>query len=123
MIQDAASSPLHPSPRLRFLVIGTFVSAAVGVPLLLGLGEISDRIGAVGMGAVGLLMVATGAVQLWRVRPDSDRKGSRGTRGNHEGCPYGPDARGAGGADGGGRAGGGVWRRVWLRCRGLAGRG
>ncbi len=66
VVRDAASAPLNPSPRLRFLVIGTVVSTAVGVPLLLGLGEISDRIGAAGMGVVGLLMVATGALQLWR---------------------------------------------------------
>ncbi len=66
VVRYAASSPLHLSPRLRFLVIGTVVSAAIGVPLLLALGEISDRLGAAGMGAVGLLMVVTGALQLWR---------------------------------------------------------
>ena len=71
VLRDAAADPLSPSPRLRFLVIGTVVSAAVGVPLLLALGEVSDRIGVLGMGAVGLLMVVTGVSQLRRARPDA----------------------------------------------------
>ena len=66
VITDASANPLSPSPRLRFLIIGTVVSAAVGVPLLLALGEVSDRIGVLGMGGVGLLMVVTGALQIWR---------------------------------------------------------
>ena len=40
------------------------------------------------MGAVGLMMVATGALQLRRVRPDVAGQG------NHKGCPYGLDVRG-----------------------------
>ena len=100
VIQDAAARPLSPSSRLRFLVVGTVVSAAVGIPIVLALGELSDRLGALGMGVVGVLMMATGALQLRRVRPDADGQGNHATQGghaaqgNHKGCPYGPDARG-----------------------------
>ena len=61
VIRDAIAAPSSPSPRLRFLVIGTVVSAVVGIPLLLALGEVSDRLGTAGMGVVGVLMVVTGA--------------------------------------------------------------
>lgn len=65
VVRDAIAAPLSPSPRLRFLVIGAVVSAVVGIPLLLALGEVSDRLGAAGMGVVGVLMIVTGALQLW----------------------------------------------------------
>ena len=71
VLRDATSTPLSPSPRLRFLVIATVVSAAVGFPLLLSLGEFSERLGALGMGVVGVLMIASGVLQLRR--PPSDR--------------------------------------------------
>ena len=66
VLRDAIAAPSSPPPRLRFLVIGTVVSAVVGIPLLLALGEVSDWLGAAGMGVVGLLMIVTGALQLWR---------------------------------------------------------
>ena len=68
VLRDAASAPLRPSPRLRFLAIASVVSAAIGLPLLLALGEFSERLGALGMGGVGLLMMVTGGIQLWRPR-------------------------------------------------------
>ena len=71
VLRDAASAPLRPSPRLRFLAIATVVSAAIGLPLLLALGELSESIGALGMGVVGILMMASGVLQLRR--PPSNR--------------------------------------------------
>ena len=68
--------PLHPSPLLAFLAVGTFVSAAIALPILLALDELSDAIGAGAMAVVGTLMVVTGAVQMRRpVEGTRDRSG------------------------------------------------
>jgi undecaprenyl-diphosphatase len=64
--KDAVASPLKPTRFVAFLAVGTLVSGAVGFPLLLGLDELSDRIGAVAMGIVGVLMLVTGGIQLRR---------------------------------------------------------
>ena len=75
VLRDAASAPLRPSPRLRFLAIATVVSAAIGLPLLLTLGEFSERLGSLGMGVVGILMMASGVLQLRRpLESSSDRE-------------------------------------------------
>ena len=72
VVKDAAFNPFRPSPLTLFLVLSTGISAVVGLPLLLALGEISAWIGGAGMGVVGALMLATGAIQLRR-KAISDR--------------------------------------------------
>ena len=64
LIKEATSSPLAPSPLLRFLVAATLISAAIAAPLLLLLDELSERTGASAMVVVGVLLLFTGAVQL-----------------------------------------------------------
>ena len=64
LIKEVASSPLAPSPLLRFLVAATLISAAIAVPLLLLLDELSERMGASAMVIVGVLLLFTGAAQL-----------------------------------------------------------
>ena len=54
-------------------MISTVVSAAVGLPLLLTLDQISAQVGAVAMGIIGLLMFITGGLQLRR-KEDGTRK-------------------------------------------------
>ena len=68
VVQDAVSSPLRPSRLLSFLVVSTLLSVLVAFPLLLTLDELSESVGAMGMGVVGLFMLITGAVQLLRPR-------------------------------------------------------
>ena len=97
VLRDAASAPLRPSPRLRFLAIATVVSAVIGLPLLLALGELSESLGALGMGRRGPLDDGVGACCSYAVRKNplptarSRRQWMRWSRG---------------------------WRRVWPRCRG-----
>ena len=73
LLKEATSTPLAPSPLLRFLVAATLISAAIAVPLLLLLDELSEQTGAPAMVIVGVLLLLTGAVQL--------RKRSAGVRG------------------------------------------
>ena len=58
--------PCSPTPLMTFLVVSTVVSAAVGVPLLLLLSELSRLGGGAAMGLIGLLMLVTGVVQFRR---------------------------------------------------------
>ena len=58
----------RPSSLLLFLVISTVLSMAVALPLVLALGELSGVVGASAMGLVGVLMLATGALQMRRPR-------------------------------------------------------
>ncbi len=66
LAREALRDPLHPSPLLAFLAIGTVVSAGIGLPLLLLIDDLSGALGAGAMGVVGMLMVVTGAVQMRR---------------------------------------------------------
>ncbi len=66
LIKEITSTPLAPSPLLRFLVTATLISTAIAVPLLLLLDELSERMGASAMAIVGVLLLFTGAVQLRR---------------------------------------------------------
>ena len=72
ILRDTLSHPTKPTPAVSFLVIATVVSAPLGLLALAGLFEFSDRIGTATMGAVGVMMLATGALLL--------RRGSGGTR-------------------------------------------
>ena len=51
---------------MRFLVVATLISAAIAVPLLLLLDELSELTGASAMVIVGVLLLFTGAAQLRR---------------------------------------------------------
>ncbi len=62
--RDALSRPLAPTPLVVFIVIGTAASAPIGLALLLGLSEFSERVGALAMSAIGALMVVAGGAQL-----------------------------------------------------------
>ena len=74
--REILRDPMHPSPLLAFLAVGTVVSAAIGLPLLLLLDDLSGAAGAGAMGVVGVLMVVTGAVQVRRpVTGTRDRTG------------------------------------------------
>ena len=74
--RELLRDPMHPSPMLAFLAVGTVVSAVVGLPLLLLLDELSGSLGAGAMALVGALMVATGAVQVRRpISGTRDRTG------------------------------------------------
>jgi undecaprenyl-diphosphatase len=53
-----------PSPFLTFLIVATIVSAPIGLGLLIGLEELSQRAGASAMAVVGVLMLVTGYTQL-----------------------------------------------------------
>ena len=74
--REVLRDPMHPSPMLAFLAVGTVVSAGIGLPLLLVLDELSGAFGAGAMAAVGALMVVTGSVQVRRpVAGTRDRTG------------------------------------------------
>ena len=73
LIREVTSTPLAPSPLLRFLVVATLISTAIAVPLLLLLDELSELTGASAMVIVGVLLLFTGAAQL--------RRRSNGARG------------------------------------------
>ncbi|MCH7607048.1 MAG: undecaprenyl-diphosphate phosphatase [Chloroflexi bacterium] len=74
--RELLRDPMHPSPLLAFLAVGTVVSAVVGLPLLLLLDDLSGAFGAGAMALVGALMVATGAVQVRRpISGTRDRTG------------------------------------------------
>ena len=76
LIRDTVRRPTRPTPTMVFLIIATVVSAPLGFLALAGLFELSDRIGTAAMGAVGIMMLATGALLL--------RKRSEGTRGRDD---------------------------------------
>ena len=74
--RELLRDPMHPSPMLAFLAVGTVVSAVVGLPLLLLLDDLAGAFGAGAMALVGALMVATGAVQVRRpISGTRDRTG------------------------------------------------
>ena len=75
--REVLSDPTHPSPLLVFLAVGTVVSAVIGLPLLLLLDELSDALGAGAMVVVGVLLVATGAVQMRRPLSGTPDSGTR----------------------------------------------
>ena len=56
--------PASPSPVTAYLILATLSSAPLGFLLLLGLFEFSERVGAVAMVVVGILMLVTGALLL-----------------------------------------------------------
>ncbi len=74
LAREVWERPTKPSPLLLFLAVSTVLSMAVGLPLVLALGELSGLVGASAMGIVGVLMLVTGALQVLRARPgDRDR--------------------------------------------------
>lgn len=66
LAQDVVSSPRKQPHLLRYLAASTLASALVGLPLLWTLKSLPAGVGAAGMGAVGLLMLVTGIVQIRR---------------------------------------------------------
>ena len=66
VVGDTLRSPLQPTRMAIYLVAATLISGVIGFPLLLGVEELSGRVGAVAMGAVGALMLVTGGLQLRR---------------------------------------------------------
>ena len=62
LIRQMLSDPFHPSPLLRFAVVGTSISVAVGVPVILALDDLSDVFGAGAMLLVGVAMLCTAIV-------------------------------------------------------------
>ena len=66
-------NPTRPTPIIKYLFVATLTSAVIGFPLLLSLGEVSSRAGALAMGIVGAAMFVTGGLQL--------RRKNTGTRG------------------------------------------
>lgn len=69
LVQDASDWRRNPSPSLRFLLIATLVSGAVGLPLILTLSSVSSIGGTAAAGVIGVFMLATGYVQLVRRGP------------------------------------------------------
>ena len=69
LVQDASDWRRKPSPPLRFLLIATLVSGAVGLPLILTLSSVSSIGGTAAAGVIGVFMLATGYVQLVRRGP------------------------------------------------------
>ena len=72
ILRDVISRPTAPSPITAFLGIATISGAPIGFLLLIGLFEFSERVGAVAMIIVGVLMLTTGALLL-----KSDSPGTR----------------------------------------------
>ena len=58
-VQPASVTPRRLSAPITFLGLSTLVTAIVGVPLFLVLGEIADLLGSVAMLLIGLAMIAT----------------------------------------------------------------
>lgn len=90
LLREAVTLPRRPSPLLVFVLIATAVSAPIGFPLLLFLGEVSGWLGAGAMGLVGGLMLVTGVTLL--------RTGAPGERARDTARPL--DAAAAGIAQG-----------------------
>jgi len=76
VLRDVISDPRRPSKLATYLFVSTLISALIGFPLLLSLGEVSTRFGAAAMGIVGLMMFITGGLQL--------RRRVTGTRGRED---------------------------------------
>ena len=68
LAREVWQRPWRPSSLFLFLVISTVLSIAVALPLALALGELTGVVGASAMGLVGVLMLATGALQMRRPR-------------------------------------------------------
>ena len=68
LVREVRHRPGRPSSLLLFLALTTLLSMAVALPLALSLGELSGVVGASAMGLVGVLMLATGALQMRRPR-------------------------------------------------------
>lgn len=68
LARDGLRDPFHPSPLLRFAVVGTAVSVVTGVPVILALDDISSAVGAGAMLLVGVAMLGTAIIL--RTRPD-----------------------------------------------------
>ena len=66
LLREAAANPRRPGPMAGFLAVATAASAPLGLALLLGLPEFSQRLGAAAMAAVGGLMLITGLILLRR---------------------------------------------------------
>ncbi len=64
IVKEVTSLRGRPSPFLTFLIVATLVSAPIGLGLLIGLEELSARVGASVMAVVGVLMLVTGYMQL-----------------------------------------------------------
>lgn len=64
LVKTLADNPKHPTPLLVFLVTATILSAAIAVPLLILLQDITNIAGAIVMAVVGGFMLVTGYVQL-----------------------------------------------------------
>ena len=64
LVRDGLRRPAHPSPLLSYLVVTTIVSALIGFPLLVAIEQVSNTLGAIAMGLVGLFMLVTGTLQL-----------------------------------------------------------
>ncbi len=58
MIRESAGAPRHLSAPIRFLGLSTLVTAILGVPLFLILGEIANLLGSAAMLLIGLAMIA-----------------------------------------------------------------
>lgn len=74
LLRAVAAHPRRPGGMAVFLAVATIASAPVGLALLLGLPEFSQRLGAAAMALVGGLMLLTGLVLLRR------RQGGRRNR-------------------------------------------
>ena len=83
LIISFLKSPAKPTPEVKFFITGMFVSACLGLPILITMDNMTSgdtlktNLSYV-MGAIGVCMVATGLV-LWRaktsgIRPRSDVK-------------------------------------------------
>ena len=62
LVRDGLRRPAHPSPLLSYLVVTTI--ALIGFPLLVAIEQVSNTLGAIAMGLVGLFMLVTGTLQL-----------------------------------------------------------
>ena len=67
LAREALREPTRASPLLRFAVVGTVVSAVIGIPVVLVLDEFSRAVGTAAMIMVGVAMLGT-ALAL-RARP------------------------------------------------------
>lgn len=64
LAREVWERPRQTPPLLMFLAVATLLSMALALPLVLVLGELSGLVGASAMGLVGVLMLATGVLQM-----------------------------------------------------------
>jgi len=64
---EALRDPSHPTPLLRFAVVGTATSVVISVPVVLALDDLSTLIGSSAMIVIGVAMLGTALVL--RTRP------------------------------------------------------